>query len=101
MSKEFDVIVFGATGFTGRLVAEYLSTRYPPGGEVAWAMAGRNAAKLEEVRTLIGARKDRDHDCGAVPAHTVRGRRVHRRQRVGHGAGAAPAGARGTDVCHQ
>lgn len=55
MNKEFDVIVFGATGFTGRLVAEYLTTRYPPGGEVTWAMAGRSAAKLEEVRALIGA----------------------------------------------
>jgi short subunit dehydrogenase-like uncharacterized protein len=54
MAKQFDVIVFGATGFTGRLVAEYLSTRYPA-GEVAWAMAGRSAAKLAQVRTLIGA----------------------------------------------
>ena len=55
MSKEFDVIVFGATGFTGRLVAEYLNTRYGNGREVAWAMAGRSAAKLEEVRSTIGA----------------------------------------------
>ena len=55
MSKEFDVIVFGATGFTGRLVAEYLNTRYGIGGEVCWAMAGRSAAKLEEVRAMIGA----------------------------------------------
>ena len=55
MAREFDVIVFGATGFTGRLVAEYLATRYGAGGEVAWAMAGRNAAKLEQVRELIGA----------------------------------------------
>lgn len=55
MNKEFDVIVFGATGFTGRLVAEYLSKRYPPGNAVTWAMAGRSAAKLEQVRKLIGA----------------------------------------------
>lgn len=55
MNREFDVIVFGATGFTGRLVAEYLSTRYGAGGEVAWAMAGRSAAKLAQVRELIGA----------------------------------------------
>lgn len=54
MSKEFDLIVFGATGFTGRLVAEYLGTHYPP-GEVAWAMAGRNAGKLAQVRALINA----------------------------------------------
>ena len=55
MAREFDVIVFGATGFTGRLVAEYLATRYGAGGEVVWAMAGRNPAKLEQVRELIGA----------------------------------------------
>jgi short subunit dehydrogenase-like uncharacterized protein len=58
MSKEFDVIVFGATGFTGRLVAEYLTTRYGASGEVRWAMAGRSAAKLAQVRTLIGAPPD-------------------------------------------
>ena len=55
MSKTFDVIIFGATGFTGRLVAEYLNSSYGVGGEVAWAMAGRSLAKLEEVRGLTGA----------------------------------------------
>ena len=55
MSKEFDLIVFGATGFTGRLVAEYLNGHYSAGSGVVWAMAGRNAAKLEEVRSLIKA----------------------------------------------
>jgi short subunit dehydrogenase-like uncharacterized protein len=54
--SDFDVIVYGATGFTGRLVAEYLSTAYPEG--VAWAMAGRSLSKLEEVRDLIGAPAD-------------------------------------------
>jgi short subunit dehydrogenase-like uncharacterized protein len=52
--REFDVIVYGASGFTGRLVAEYLSAR----GIKGWAMAGRNAAKLAEVRDLVGATKD-------------------------------------------
>jgi short subunit dehydrogenase-like uncharacterized protein len=55
MKKPFDVIVFGATGFTGRLVAEYLNATYGVGGVVAWAMAGRNLDKLAEVRRLIGA----------------------------------------------
>ena len=55
MKKEFDVIVFGATGFTGRLVAEYLNAKYGTTGAVTWAMAGRSAAKLAEVRDLIGA----------------------------------------------
>lgn len=55
MNSPFDVIVFGATGFTGRLVAEYLHSTYGIGGELAWAMAGRNHDKLVEVRRLIGA----------------------------------------------
>lgn len=53
--REFDVIVFGATGFTGRLVAEYLVGRYGVDRDVSWAMAGRNLAKLESVRDGIGA----------------------------------------------
>ena len=54
--REFDVVVFGATGFTGRLVAEYLSQQYGPA--VRWAMAGRSADKLAEVRDEIGAASD-------------------------------------------
>src|SRR3990167_2828271 len=55
---ELDIIVYGATGFTGRLVAQYLAAKYGVGGSVKWAMAGRSAAKLEEVRDEIGAPKD-------------------------------------------
>jgi short subunit dehydrogenase-like uncharacterized protein len=50
-----DVIVFGATGFTGRLVAEYLNASYGAGRTVRWAMAGRNLDKLARVREEIGA----------------------------------------------
>jgi short subunit dehydrogenase-like uncharacterized protein len=53
--KEFDIVVHGATGFTGRLVVEYLMARYPLGGGVRWAMGGRSAAKLAAVRDEIGA----------------------------------------------
>lgn len=49
--RDFDIIVYGATGFTGRLVAEYLAQR----GATRWAMAGRSLAKLQQVRGLIGA----------------------------------------------
>lgn len=56
-NAEFDIIVYGATGYTGRLVAEYLAQRYGVGGDVKWAMAGRSAAKLAEVRDQIGAPK--------------------------------------------
>jgi short subunit dehydrogenase-like uncharacterized protein len=52
--REFDIIVYGATGYTGRLVAEYLKDK----AGLKWAMAGRSQAKLEEVRDLIGAAAD-------------------------------------------
>ncbi len=54
-NAEFDIIVYGATGYTGRLVAEYLAQRYGVGGQVKWAMAGRSAAKLVEVRDAMNA----------------------------------------------
>jgi short subunit dehydrogenase-like uncharacterized protein len=54
MDKTFDIIVFGATGFTGRLVAEYLHNTYGVGRGVAWAMAGRNLEKLTQVRDSLG-----------------------------------------------
>jgi short subunit dehydrogenase-like uncharacterized protein len=56
MAREFDVIAYGATGFTGRLVAEYLAQTYPTG--VRWAMAGRSLTKLQEIRESIGAPAD-------------------------------------------
>ncbi len=52
--REFDVVVFGATGFTGRLVAEYLARRYGFAGDLRWAIAGRNATKLETIRDGLG-----------------------------------------------
>ncbi len=55
--RPFDIIVYGATGYTGRLVAEYLAHHYQ-GQSPKWAMAGRSAEKLAEVRDLIGAPAD-------------------------------------------
>ena len=49
--REFDVVVFGATGYTGRLVAEHLLKH----ATVPWAMAGRSKDKLAQVRAEIGA----------------------------------------------
>ncbi len=54
MTQPLDLIVFGATGFTGRLVAEYLNATYGVGGSVAWAMAGRSLEKLTRVRDGLG-----------------------------------------------
>ena len=52
---EFDIIIYGATGFTGRLVAEHLLARYGINGTPKWAMAGRSLDKLAQVRDEIGA----------------------------------------------
>ena len=49
-AREFDIIVYGATGYTGRLVAEYLKDKTG----LKWAMAGRSQAKRQ-----IAARKRR------------------------------------------
>jgi short subunit dehydrogenase-like uncharacterized protein len=48
----FDVVVFGATGFTGALTAEYLAAHAPAG--LRWALAGRNQDKLESMRARLG-----------------------------------------------
>jgi len=47
--REFDIIIWGASGFTGRLVAEYLYQNYSP-NELKWAIAGRDANKLNKIR---------------------------------------------------
>lgn len=44
------MVVWGATGFTGRLVAEYLARHHGAGGDLRWAIAGRSRDKLEAVR---------------------------------------------------
>lgn len=53
--RDFDLIVYGATGFTGRLVAEHLLAAYGVSRGVRWAMAGRSRNKLQAVRDAIGA----------------------------------------------
>jgi len=57
-SSKFDIIVYGATGFTGQLVAEYLATHYRGDSCLKWAMAGRSLDKLASVRDAIGAAAD-------------------------------------------
>ena len=76
----FDIVIFGATGYTGRLVAEHLYERFGARGDsrrgedgsgtdeaeekgISWAMAGRSVAKLEKVRAEIQSEIDeRKHD---------------------------------------
>ena len=57
-SSKFDIVVYGATGFTGQLVAEYLATHYRDDPQLKWAMAGRSLDKLAQVRDAIGAPAD-------------------------------------------
>jgi short subunit dehydrogenase-like uncharacterized protein len=47
--KEYDFVVYGATGFTGKLVTEYLVHKYSNNSQIKWALAGRNLEKLESV----------------------------------------------------
>jgi len=53
-SRPFDIVVWGASGFTGRLVAEYLLEQYGVDGDLRWAIGGRNQAKLEQIRSELG-----------------------------------------------
>lgn len=46
-SRQYDLVVFGATGYTGKLTAEHISTHLPT--DLNWAVAGRSLDKLEQV----------------------------------------------------
>lgn len=50
--RKYDIVLFGATGFTGQLTAQYLAEH--GGDTLRWALAGRNRAKLERVRADLG-----------------------------------------------
>lgn len=110
-AQEFDVIVYGASGFTGRLVAEHLLKTYGAEGEVRWAMAGRDEAKLKAVRQELGAPATlaviaaNASDSGALDALAHRARviitTVGPYQRYGEGllAACAKAGTDYVDLC--
>ncbi|NEA52538.1 saccharopine dehydrogenase NADP-binding domain-containing protein, partial [Streptomyces sp. SID10815] len=49
--RPYDIVLFGATGFVGRLTAEYLAAHAPDG--LRWAVAGRSERKLEELREAL------------------------------------------------
>lgn len=62
--RELEVVVWGATGFTGRLVAEHLLRHYGT-DDLRWALGGRSQTKLEAVREEIG--RETGIDAGALP----------------------------------
>src|SRR5438552_3231955 len=49
--RAYDIVLFGATGFTGGLTAEYLARTAP--ASLRWALAGRSLEKLEQVRARL------------------------------------------------
>ena len=53
-ARELDLVVYGATGYVGKLLADYLAQQAPDGVRIA--LAGRTAAKLETVRSSLGPR---------------------------------------------
>ena len=56
--KNFDVVVYGATGFTGKLVVEYMLNQYGNDESITWAIAGRSHEKLIAVRDALGISHD-------------------------------------------
>ena len=56
-TREFDIIIWGASGFTGKLVVEYLYQKYGLSDYLKWAIAGRDFSKLELIRTEVADTK--------------------------------------------
>ncbi|NYG58687.1 short subunit dehydrogenase-like uncharacterized protein [Nocardioides daedukensis] len=52
-ARDYDIVLFGATGFTGGLTAQYLARHAP--ARLRWAIAGRSKAKLSKVRDELAA----------------------------------------------
>lgn len=58
VKRQYDIVLLGATGFTGRLCAEHITTHLPV--NLNWAVAGRSSTKLETlVDELISLNRDR------------------------------------------
>ncbi len=53
--RAHDIVVFGATSFVGQILCGYLVDRHGTDGELSWAIAGRNAQKLDSVAAETGA----------------------------------------------
>jgi short subunit dehydrogenase-like uncharacterized protein len=58
--REFEVVLWGASGFTGQLTAEYLLSEYGATESLRWAIGGRNRGKLEKVRDELAQETGRD-----------------------------------------
>ena len=56
--REFDLVVFGASGYTGKLVAEYIQNEYGRDQSLKWALAGRNKDKLAGIKEDLNLESD-------------------------------------------
>ena len=68
--RTYDVVLFGATGYTGRLTAQYLASHAPPNAR--WALAGRNFNKLAALRASLAAMEPRLADLELLEADVER-----------------------------
>ena len=57
-SKKFDFVVYGASGFTGKLVVEYIVSQYGSDENISWALAGRNIEKIQSVKDSKSVAED-------------------------------------------
>ena len=64
--RTYDIVLFGATGFTGGLTAEYLAQHAPK--ELRWAIAGRSASKLEAIKQRLVALDAHAASVGVIEA---------------------------------
>src|SRR5215470_3198225 len=58
-NRDYDVVLYGASGFTGKQTVEYFNRHAPPG--IRWAVAGRNREKLEAVKNEVGGAAKNAH----------------------------------------
>jgi short subunit dehydrogenase-like uncharacterized protein len=68
-NRQYEIILYGASGFTGQLVAEYLAAEHP---DLRWAMAGRNQQKLEALRLKLDLPELPHHHCRQPQRGTTR-----------------------------
>lgn len=79
MQRAYDVVLFGASGFTGRLVAEHLASacgrapKTPPAAPLRWALAGRDRAKLERIKLGLGLGEAEAEGVGVLVADAADG----------------------------
>ena len=66
MSRRYDVVVWGCSGFTGRLTCDYICKTYP---HLKWAIAGRNESVMKEIKSSLGLPSNVDILVGSIDDH--------------------------------